>query len=197
MSRRPQYPNRRHVDFDLGGEDKRRSHLNRVSLGIAVIFVMLIIASPLLPSFGLDADEPQPVATSTSGIVPVEGALTVEVVRVVDGDTLDVRSAQTELRVRLFGVDTPERGDACFDEATDRLAALAGEQVQLLADERQTDSFGRELRYVYAADGMLIDQELVAQGFGYAWTDDGQFRSQIMAAEAQARATGVGCLWDE
>jgi len=196
MSR--QYPNRRHVDIDLRGERKRRSNLNRVSISIAVIFVVLIIASPFLPGFDSDDDAaPFATATSTSTIVPVEGALTVEVIRVVDGDTLDVQSAQTELRVRLFGVDTPERGEACFDEATERLTTLAGEQVQLLPDERQTDSFGRELRYVYAADGTLIDELLVADGFGYAWTEDGQFRSQIMAAEAAARATGAGCLWDE
>jgi endonuclease YncB( thermonuclease family) len=37
--------------------------------------------------------------------------------RVIDGDTFD--SAST--RIRLFGMNTPERGDACFTEATDRL----------------------------------------------------------------------------
>lgn len=189
MSRR--YPNRRHVDIDLRPERARRRNLNRVSISIAVIFVLLIAVAPFLPSLG-GGDAPEPTAT----VIPVEGALTVEVVRVVDGDTLDVRSAQTELRVRLFGVDTPERDEACFEEATDRLEALAGEQVQLLPDQRLTDTFDRELRYVYSAEGTLIDEQLVAEGFGYAWTEDGQFRAQIMAAEAQAREDGRGCLWD-
>ena len=47
---------------------------------------------------------------------------TVAVTRIVDGDTLDT----TQGRLRLFGVDTPERGERCFREATDRLSGLAG-----------------------------------------------------------------------
>ncbi|MCK9496228.1 MAG: thermonuclease family protein [Dehalococcoidia bacterium] len=193
MSRR--FPNRRHVNIDLGPERIRRRNLNRVSISIAGIFVLLLVASPFLP--GLISDGPLDDGTPTATVVPIDGALPVEVVRVVDGDTLDVRSAQTELRVRLYGVDTPERGDACYREATDRLAALAGEHVQLLPDARLQDQFGRELRYVYASDGTLIDEQLVAEGYGHAWTDDGQFRSQIMAAEVQARDTDRGCLWGE
>lgn len=196
MSRRSpnrRFPNRRHVDIDLGPERIRRRNLNRVSISIAVVFVLIVAASPFLP--GLIDDGP--AGTDTTALVPIEGALPVEVLGVVDGDTLDVRSAQTELRVRLYGVDTPERGDACFEEATDRLAALAGDQVQLLPDVRLQDGFGRELRYVYASDGTLIDERLVVEGYGLAWTEDGQFRSQIMAAETEARDAGRGCLWGE
>ena len=45
---------------------------------------------------------------------------TFAVTRVVDGDTfISGRTTDgEELRIRLFGVDTPERGEACFDEAT-------------------------------------------------------------------------------
>jgi micrococcal nuclease len=175
VSRR--FPNRRHLDIDLGPERQRRRNLNRVSISIAVIFVLLVLATPLLQDLVTDAGAPDAGATASQAtLVPVEGALTVEVLNIVDGDTLDVRSAQTELRVRLYGVDTPERGEACYEEATARLAALAGDQVQLLPDARLTDQFGRELRYVYAADGALIDEQLVAEGFGHAWTDEGALR---------------------
>ncbi len=193
MSRR--YPNRRHIDIDFTPELRRRRNLGRVSISIAVIFGLLVLLSPFFPKF-IGADGPDdPGDDIASALQPVEGAVVVEVLKVIDGDTLDVRSAQTELRVRLFGVDTPERGEACFQEATDRLAALAGTEVQLLPDERLTDSFGRELRYVYSTDGALIDEQLVTEGYGHAWTDDGQFREQIMAAEADARADERGCLW--
>ncbi len=40
-----------------------------------------------------------------------------QVVRIIDGDTLDTSKG----RVRLFGVDTPERGERCASEATERL----------------------------------------------------------------------------
>ncbi|MGE3961476.1 MAG: thermonuclease family protein [Dehalococcoidia bacterium] len=188
MNRR--YPNRRHVDIDLGPERRHRRNLNRVSISIAAIFALLVLASPLLTDLASDrgADPPET-------LTPVLGAVAVEVLDIVDGDTLDVRSAQTELRVRLYGVDTPERGEACFEEAAARLAELAGAQVQLLPDARLADAFGRELRYVYTSGGVLIDEQLVAEGLGYAWTEDGQFRAQIVAAEVEARDAGRGCLW--
>lgn len=193
MSRR--YPNRRHIDIDFTPELRRRRNLSRVSISIAVIFGLLVLLSPFLPTF-LGTDN-EPGNDTTSVLQPIEGALVVEVVEIIDGDTLDVRSAQTELRIRLFGVDTPERGEACFREATERLAALAGTEVQLLPDERLTDSFGRELRYVYSTDGTLIDEQLVTEGLGLAWTEDGQFRDRIIAAEEDARAEKRGCLWDD
>jgi endonuclease YncB( thermonuclease family) len=56
----------------------------------------------------------------------------VSVERVVDGDTFDT----PEGRVRLFGVDTPERGDKCFTEATDRLRELAGDSVRVESGPR-------------------------------------------------------------
>ena len=192
MSRR--YPNRRHIDIDFTPELRRRRNLGRVSISIAVIFGLLVLLSPFLPTF-LGTDD-EPGEDAASALQPVAGALAVEVVEIIDGDTLDVRSAQTELRVRLFGVDTPERGEACFQEATDRLEELAGATVQLLPDQRLTDSFGRELRYVYSTDGTLIDEQLVTEGLGLAWTEDGQFRERIIAAEADARSANRGCLWE-
>ncbi|PKN78433.1 MAG: nuclease, partial [Chloroflexi bacterium HGW-Chloroflexi-9] len=128
-------------------------------------------------------------------LVPVAGALPVQVERILDGDTLDVRSAETLIRVRLYGVDTPEQGEVCFAEATERLTVLAGDVVQLLPDARLQDRFDRELRYVYTEDGVLIDEALVREGFGLAWRDDGSKRDAIIAAEEEARAAGRGCLW--
>lgn len=195
MSRRPERRrniNRRHVDIDLRPLQRQRRNLNRAAIGVAGVIGVLLAATLLAGALGGDEDGE---AGAPGALVPVEGAIAVEVLDVIDGDTLDVRSAQTEIRVRLYGVDTPERDEACYDEATDRLEALAGETVQLLPDARTTDPFGRELRYVYASDGTLIDEALVSEGYGYAWTEDGSLREQIVASEAEARAGGRGCLW--
>ncbi|MCK9485091.1 MAG: thermonuclease family protein [Dehalococcoidia bacterium] len=193
MSRRPgRNVNRRHVDMDLRPLQRQRRALNRTGLVIAGLLAILLVAS--LVAHELTSGETGP--EEEGGISqPVEGAVPVFVQRIIDGDTLEVRAAGTDITVRLYGVDTPERDEACYQEATDRLEALAGSRVQLLPDARLTDRFGRELRYVYASDGTLIDEALVAEGYGYAWTDDGSMREQIMAAEAEARAAGRGCLW--
>ncbi|HZP56431.1 MAG TPA: thermonuclease family protein [Dehalococcoidia bacterium] len=117
------------------------------------------------------------------------------VLRIVDGDTLHVELSGGDVTIRLFGVDTPERGEPCFSEASRALARLAGTTVLLLPDARDRDRYGRTLRYVYTPDGMSIDATLVAEGFGHAWRQDGALRDAIVALEDRARAGRVGCLW--
>lgn len=56
-------------------------------------------------------------------------------------------------RVRLFGVDTPERGQHCYSEATERLRELAGGVVRVEAGPRVQDPFGRSLWYVFTEAG--------------------------------------------
>jgi micrococcal nuclease len=119
-----------------------------------------------------------------------------EVVDVIDGDTIDVRIDGREERVRYYGIDTPERGDRCYREATDRNEVLAGARVLLLPDARERDRSGRLLRYVFAEDGASIDARLIAEGLALAWRDDGAHRDELVALEERARAAEVGCLWE-
>lgn len=114
---------------------------------------------------------------------------------VIDGDTIDVLIDGILTRIRYFGVDTPERGRACYREALDRNQLLVGDTVLLLPDARTEDGFGRLLRYVFLPDGTSVDATLVAEGFGQAWTRDGRYRDQIVALESDAQAAGRGCLW--
>ena len=115
----------------------------------------------------------------------------VDVNRVIDGDTIDTRVG----RVRFYGVDTPERGDTCFSEATAATERLAGGQVRLEDGPRFTDSFDRRLAYVYDASGNSIDVQLVAGGYARAWTQDGQHRDVLIGLEQTARDGRAGCLW--
>ncbi len=115
----------------------------------------------------------------------------VDVTRVIDGDTLDTSMG----RVRLFGVDTPERGKSCFQEATDFTRMAAGSKVRIENGPRQTDSYGRRLAYVYESSGDSIDAQLISGGFAVAWTRDGQHRDYLTNLEENARQTRTGCLW--
>ena len=125
----------------------------------------------------------------------LESLQAAEVEEVIDGDTIDVRIDGIETRIRYFGVDTPERGRACYREAIDRNETLLGDTVLLLADARTEDDFGRLLRYVFLPDGTSVDATLVAEGFGLAWTRDGRYRDEIAVLEREAEASGRGCLW--
>ena len=115
----------------------------------------------------------------------------VTVERVVDGDTLVTDVG----RVRLYGVDAPELGEPCGDEATDRLRRLAGGEIRLEDGPRIYDRFERRLAYVYTEDGRSIDAALVWGGYAVAWTSDGQHREELAGLERDARSEGRGCLW--
>jgi endonuclease YncB( thermonuclease family) len=170
--------------------ERRRASLNRWTLIFGVLVGVSAIATALLARNG-----DSPPASGVGPTAPAE-AVSVEVVDIVDGDTLHVRAAGGErLTVRLFGVDTPERGEDCYAEATDRLRSLAGDSVLLLPDVRLQDPGGRELRYVFTDEGASIDATLIDEGLAEAWTRDGTYRDDFVALEEGAMAAGTGCLW--
>jgi endonuclease YncB( thermonuclease family) len=98
--------------------------------------------------------------TTTEPPPPPPGTVTVS--RVIDGDTIEVSDGN---RVRLIGIDTPERGECGYDEATAALRSLiGGAQVRLVPGARDdVDRYGRLLRYV-EADGMDANLEMVRSG---------------------------------
>ncbi len=121
------------------------------------------------------------------------------VTRVVDGDTLDVRLANgTRERVRLIGVDTPERG-ACFaTQAATLVRRLAlAKPVVLRGDTTQDtrDRYGRLLAYVWIPGGRDLGYQLLAGGFAkvYVFRDAFQRLPAYRSAErgAQSRAAGA------
>lgn len=117
---------------------------------------------------------------------------TLPVVRVIDGDTFDSQGG----RVRLFGINTPERGQRCHGVAARGLAQLAGSLVRVDPGPRTLDSGGRFLYYVFTEEGNSIDEMLVREGLALAWTRDGQHRDHLIGLERQARRAVTGCLWE-
>lgn len=146
---------------------------------------------------GDEAVSPTPTLAVELPAIEPDPALLVEtqVLDVIDGDTIDVRVGGREERVRYYGVDTPERGDRCFGDATDRNEALVGERVLLLSDARERDRFDRLLRYVFTTSSESIDARLIAEGLALAWREDGTYRDELVALEAEARQQDAGCLW--
>jgi micrococcal nuclease len=119
-----------------------------------------------------------------------------EVVRIVDGDTVEVSPGGS---VRLIGIDTPERGRCYAQEATNRQAALtAGQTVFLEADPSQDDRdrYNRLLRYIWLPDGRMVNALLVAEGYAYEYTyrEPYRYTEQFMQLEHEAYRSGLG-LW--
>ncbi len=93
-----------------------------------------------------------------------DAALTRGVVeRIIDGDTMVVSG----VRVRLVGIDTPERGEPGYEEAKSFLRELCppGSTVALdVDDEEPYDRYGRTLAVVYC-DGVNANAELLRRGY--------------------------------
>lgn len=115
----------------------------------------------------------------------------VQVNRVIDGDTLDTSQG----RVRLFGIDAPERGQRCASEATVVLRELAGDSIRLEDGPRLTDRYGRTLAYAFTVAGTNIDAALIREGLATAWTRDGQHCDFLVKLEREVRRRYAGCLW--
>lgn len=91
---------------------------------------------------------------------------------VVDGDTIDVARNGTYERVRVIGIDTPERGVCGYSEAGNTLRAMVLARDVMLSpgavDDR--DRYGRILRYV-DVDGADAGLALLEQGLAIARYD--------------------------
>lgn len=168
------------------------------SVGAAAVLVLLAGCTGSLR----DADS-APVGSSavTTAAVSqsVSSGVSGPVVHVVDGDTLDVTVDGGRERVRVLGIDTPERDECGYAAASGAAAGLLdGATVGLTADPTQDDRdrYGRVLRYVTLPDGSDLGNALVAGGFAREYTYDRAYARQdaYRAAQADASAGGRG-LW--
>jgi micrococcal nuclease len=117
------------------------------------------------------------------------------VTRVIDGDTIDLKN---KMRLRLIGINTPEKDMYFFEEAKVFMEMLVlGKQVKLEKDITNNDMYGRYLRYVYLPD-MFVNLEMVKSGFAnsYTYPPDVKYTDKFLEAERIARENEAG-LWEK
>lgn len=119
------------------------------------------------------------------------------VTRVYDGDTIDVELDDRIYRLRYIGVDSPEREEPFYQEATDFNRDLVeGQTVMLVKDVSETDQYGRLLRYVYLPDGTFVNAALISNGMARLVTfpPDVAQTDYLRALQEQAQADETG-MW--
>jgi micrococcal nuclease len=131
--------------------------------------------------------------TAPQGVPPQQAGCVVS--RVVDGDTFYCRDGQ---KVRLIGVDSPERQQHPFgDQARRALLKLIppGSAVVLQRDVAPTDRYGRELAYVWFGS-TLVNEAMVKDGWAVLYTvpPNVKYAERLERAQKEARARGMG-LW--
>ena len=117
----------------------------------------------------VDADVAQSATPATAqtipaGVIPAS-AIPAQLLDVVDGETIKVSLAGASEELRYIGIDTPERGQPGFGAATRANRDLLTTTLYLVADQSDRDSNGRFLRYVYTDAGLMVNAELVRQGW--------------------------------
>ena len=135
------------------------------------------------------------------------------VVKVVDGDTLDIDIPDlstdggrnySHTRIRLWGIDTPETKDPRTGpmyfgkEASDFATKLAlGKQVTIYLEKEKNsrDKYHRLLAYIQLPDGTFLNEVLLSEGYAYA---DLRFKhglyNKYKQLESVARSRKIG-LW--
>lgn len=148
---------------------------------------------------------PSPRSPAAAHPVRPEGLPRVAVIRVVDGDTVDVRLDGRGERVRLIGINTPESVDPrrpvqCFgkEAAAKARELLENQNVWLEADagREDRDDFGRLLRYVWLPDGRMFNLEMLLQGYANAFTVGAPHAyDDLFRRAARAARDGKTGLW--
>jgi endonuclease YncB( thermonuclease family) len=123
---------------------------------------------------------------------PAKGELQVTVYKLADGDSFEGRAGNETIRIRLFGIDAPEKGQDFYRKSKDRLGALCA-QGPVRVIPRNRDGFGRTVADVYAASGTHINAILVAEGLAWHFTKYSN-SAELAGLEREARAKGIG-IW--
>jgi len=88
-----------------------------------------------------------------------------KVVRVVDGDTIIVTHKNKKVRVRLYGIDTPESTQWYGQNAKQFISSqILGEEVAI--EPMAIDRYGRIVALVFLGN-VVVNELLVSHG--YAW----------------------------
>lgn len=107
------------------------------------------------------------------------------VVRVIDGDTVDMLDKDSIVRIRLYGIDAPERGQDFYAESKAVMEELVLNKAIYL-DIKEKDRYGRLVAVIYRnADKMNVNYELVKKGMAWHFT---RYSSDVQLAKLQADA---------
>jgi endonuclease YncB( thermonuclease family) len=130
------------------------------------------------------------IAIVLTAASPPTKTLTGKVVKITDGDTLTVLVSKAQIKVRLEGIDTPERAQPFGRKAGQALAKkVFGKIIQV--DDLGRDRFGRTLGIVRLGK-RNINLELVQEGWAWWYRKYAPKSKELAKAEAAARKAKRG-----
>lgn len=165
-------------------------HIHRIHLSrFALLVFALVLLTACVPA----------TSSVVTGPATLPDGDRARVTWVTDGDTIEVTANGRDYRVRYIGVDSPEREEPFYQEATDlNIDLVKDETVILVRDVSETDQYGRLLRYVYLPDGTFVNAEMIGQGMARLVTfpPDVAQTDYLKSLQDEARRAGRG-MWSE
>jgi len=124
-----------------------------------------------------------------------EDALKGKVVSIADGDTLTVLAGTTQHKIRLHGIDCPERKQPFGARAKELTGALAfGKIVSVEVVDR--DRYGRSVGIVTLPDGTIVNHALLKAGLAWWYRKYAPNDKTLAKLEATAKKSRIG-LWSD
>jgi endonuclease YncB( thermonuclease family) len=113
--------------------------------------------------------------------------LTGKVVGISDGDTISVIRESKAVKVRIYGIDAPEKAQAFGTRARRFTAALVFQKAATIVIHA-TDRYGRIVGEVLLPDGRSLSQELVRAGMAWWYRPYAAKDTTLVQLEAETRA---------
>jgi micrococcal nuclease len=125
----------------------------------------------------------------------IEEGLTGRAVNIPDGDTFTLLTSDNKsIRIRLYGIDAPERGQDFYHVSKQYLGELL-EGKNLTVQVRDTDQYKRIVGDVYLPDQRYVNKAMVEAGL--AWHYKQYSNDETMAQkEVEAKEKRIG-LWQQ
>lgn len=129
------------------------------------------------------------IISSTKQEIPEESSVTGKVIHIADGDTYDLLTDDKQtIRIRMEGIDAPERGMAFYKVSKNYLGELCmGKTIKVVKTD--TDRYGRLIGFSYLSDGSEIGSLMIKAGMAWHYkqysTDENLAQLEIEARDAK------------
>ena len=186
----------------------RRLLLSRKYLTIYASLI-IFVSTAVVNLFKKTPQQTLPISPITPivTIVASSSATLTKVIRVIDGDTIEIENGQ---KVRYIGIDTPEihnpkKPIQCFGQEAylKNKTLVEGKQIRLEKDVSDKDRYGRLLRFIFiqkesTSEAIFVNDYLVREGFAFAATfpPDVKYSQTFRLAQQEAREKNKG-LWKQ
>lgn len=130
-----------------------------------------------------------------SGTAVYSESLKGQVIGVMDGDTIEVLHNKKAVRIRLQGIDCPEKAQAFGQRAKQATSTLVFSKTVTI-EAHGHDKYKRIVGNVFLSDGTHVNRELVAQGWCWWYQKYAPEDLVLATLEAAARVARKG-LWND